>query len=699
MLWKHACLMCLLVTGVAVAQTTTPAEQGQASPKASEAASFPIPKPPSDAGDIKAEAYYHYSLGHLYAEMAGAFGNRSEYFNKAADNYRLAMKEDPGATFIAEELSDLYIQSGRLRDAVIEAEDLLKQNPNDVNDRRILARIYSRLIGEPQQGRTDETMLKKAIEQYQKITELEPKDIDSWIWLGRLQGWAQNTPDAIKAFQSALAIEPDNEDAMTGLARVDLAVGDTKSAADLLKKVAERNPSAHSLETLAEFYEQMKDYKQAADTLKKAIDLNPDNTDLKKSLAEDLLFSEQYDAALKMYQDLVDSDPHDAKSQLRVAYIYRQQHNYAKAEVAEAKAREMAPDDIEVAFDGVSLLEAEGKLPEAIKALNDLLASTERSSYGGPEKSNRARLLDTLGSLYRTNEQYAESVNAFKQEGEVDDEEFGSRAAAQIVETWRTAKDYQKAEQAADAALKKYPDDSVVQNVHASLMADLGHYDKALAETKKMLGGKDDLNVWMSLAQIYEKQKNFTEMGKAIDEAGKLASSKDDQVSVEFLRGAMLERLKQYDAAEAEFRKVLQMDPSNASAMNYLGYMFADNNTRLEEAEQLISKALQEEPNNGAYMDSLGWVYFRMKKYAQAEEQLRRALQKLSRDATVHDHLGDVYLGEGRVREAMVQWQSSVKDYQEGAPTDLDQEELAKVQKKLEGAKVRLAREERAPRE
>src|ERR1035438_5353924 len=76
---------------------------------------------PAAAAD-KAASYYNYSLGHLYAELAGPSGNR-ELFTKAVDSYRAAMKADPGATFIAEELSDLYIQSGRLREAVTEAED------------------------------------------------------------------------------------------------------------------------------------------------------------------------------------------------------------------------------------------------------------------------------------------------------------------------------------------------------------------------------------------------------------------------------------------------------------------------------------------------------------------------------------------------------------------------------------------------
>src|SRR5579884_1504737 len=273
----HAAGACLvLLAGLATAQDTTSAGARSA-----------------DTGD-KASAYYHYSLGHLYSELAGAYGNRGEYFNKAVENYRAALNADPSATFIAEELSDLYIQSGRLRDAVVEAEDLLKKNPNDINSRRILARIYSRLIGDEQTNKIDETMLKKALEQYQKITEAAPNDIDSWLMLGRLDKVAQNSVDAEKAFRHVLTIDPGNEDAMTGLAMVYGDLGDSRKAAELLRQVAEKSPTARSYEALANAYERMKDYPLAAESLRKAIAMSPDNaTELKKALAEDLLMADQ----------------------------------------------------------------------------------------------------------------------------------------------------------------------------------------------------------------------------------------------------------------------------------------------------------------------------------------------------------------------------------------------------------------------
>ena len=164
----------------------------------------------------KSSAYYHYTLAHMYAEQASMYGNRGDYVNKAIDNYKEAIKADPTAAMLSEELSDLYVQSGRLRDAQADAEEVLKQNPNDLNAHRLLARIFTRLVGDGRNGKVDEAMLRRATEQYQKITVLAPNDIPAWLMLARLQKAADNSVDAQKSYQKVLAIEPANEDALTG---------------------------------------------------------------------------------------------------------------------------------------------------------------------------------------------------------------------------------------------------------------------------------------------------------------------------------------------------------------------------------------------------------------------------------------------------------------------------------------------------
>ena len=134
----------------------------------------------------KAGAYYNFAMGRLYAELAGAYTNRNDYVSKAIQHYQEALKLDPSAGIVFEELTDLYIQTNRLRDAVAQAEDLLKQNPDNLDARRMLGRIYTRMAGDSQAGKVNEDYLKLAIEQYQKVTAKDAKDAESWVVLGRL---------------------------------------------------------------------------------------------------------------------------------------------------------------------------------------------------------------------------------------------------------------------------------------------------------------------------------------------------------------------------------------------------------------------------------------------------------------------------------------------------------------------------------
>jgi Tfp pilus assembly protein PilF len=217
--------------------------------------------------------------------------------------------------------------------------------------------------------------------------------------------------------------------------------------------------------------------------------------------------------------------------------------------------------------------------------------------------------------------------------------------------------------------------------------------DEAAAQLRALLKGDNDRDTYIALAQIFERAKRFTDMGKALDEVEKLAKTDEDKSTVYFMRGAMYERMKKFDASETEFRKVLAIDADNAGALNYLGYMLADRNVRLDEAMQMIKKALEMEPENGAYLDSLGWVYYRQGKLQEAESLLLKALERTGQDPAIRDHLGDVYAKQGKTKEAITQWQSSLAEFRKQPASQTDPEEVAKVTKKLDEARVRLAQE------
>src|SRR5713226_4784098 len=118
-------------------------------------------QPPAEtatAPDNKAGAYYNFAMGRVYAELAQAYGNKPDYLTKAIQHYQEALKLDPSASLVFEELTDLYIQTNHLRDAITQADEMLKQNPDNVDARRMLGRIYMKMIS-TQDNRINEDYL------------------------------------------------------------------------------------------------------------------------------------------------------------------------------------------------------------------------------------------------------------------------------------------------------------------------------------------------------------------------------------------------------------------------------------------------------------------------------------------------------------------------------------------------------------
>jgi tetratricopeptide (TPR) repeat protein len=99
---------------------------------------------------------------------------------------------------------------------------------------------------------------------------------------------------------------------------------------------------------------------------------------------------------------------------------------------------------------------------------------------------------------------------------------------------------------------------------------------------------------------------------------------------------------------------------------------------------------------NGAYLDSLGWAYFKLGQYELAEENLLHAIERDHSDPTVHDHLGDLYEKTGRIRLAAAQWEISLAQFAKTAPADIEPGDVAKVQRKLDTARIKLAKQESA---
>jgi len=121
--------------------------------------------------------------------------------------------------------------------------------------------------------------------------------------------------------------------------------------------------------------------------------------------------------------------------------------------------------------------------------------------------------------------------------------------------------------------------------------------------------------------------------------------------------------------------------------------MLADRGTRVEEALGYIRRAVTLDPQNGAYLDSLGWAYYRLGNYDLAEENLRRASERIGNDPTVHQHLGELYQKTGRLKLATIHFERALEEWNKTVPAEVDTDDVAKVQKELETARVKLAKQ------
>jgi tetratricopeptide (TPR) repeat protein len=653
------------------------------------------PAPPAQKQPDRAAAYYHFGLAHMYEDMATSYG-RPEYATRAIEEYKLALDADPGSKYLNGGLAELYLRTGRVRDAVLAAQEILKTEPNNLDAHKLLGRVYLQSLGNVQNGGPSEKVLQLAIDEYSKIVQLQANDIESRLLLGQLYTLAHDTPHAEEQFKAAERIDPSSEDVVLNLARLYSDSGDTTHAIAVLTAVPEDDRSAKMEYALGASYDQIKENKKAIDAYSKAFEMEPDNLDAERGLAQALLNDNQLGPALKHFEAISGGDPQDAQTYTRIAEIERRQGHYEQALATLKKAKALASDSLEIGFNEALIDDSLGHYDDSVQALQALVKQTSHpdGQYSEAEKNNRSIFLDRLANVYREQDKTEPAIQTYQQLIAMGGE-YAERGYQGQVDAYRDAKQYDKATQVAQQAAAAMPKDKTVQLMLAGQLADTGKADEGIKLAKAQLrGNSGDREVNLALAQIYTRLRRWKDAADEIDAADAFSTKPDDKIYIYFLRGALDERQKHYDSAEEQFRKILAIDSNNGMTLNYLGYMLADRGVKLDDALTMVQKAVQLDPQNGAYLDSLGWVYFKMGQYALAEANLRKATERISKDPQVHDHLGELYEKTGRLKMAASQWEQSLQEYAHTVAADAEPGDVSKVQKKLDTARVKLAKEE-----
>ncbi|MBL9050366.1 MAG: tetratricopeptide repeat protein [Tabrizicola sp.] len=183
----------------------------------------------------------------------------------------------------------------------------------------------------------------------------------------------------------------------------------------------------------------------------------------------------------------------------------------------------------------------------------------------------------------------------------------------------------------------------------------------------------DVVDVHFALGDVLRSEERFDEAEAVYSAAIDLRDppTADDWVLF-FYRGICHEQSKDWAPAEADFRRALELNPTQPQVLNYLGYGLVDRGEKLDEALGMIEKAVAGDPEKGYIIDSLAWAYFKLGRYEEALTPMERASLLEPVDPIVTDHLGDVYWMVGRRLEAQFQWRRALSF----EPTEKDAERI-----------------------
>jgi tetratricopeptide (TPR) repeat protein len=508
--------------------------------------------------------------------------------HRSLDELRLALASDDASPYLMTELAEQYARMSELERAEGQLKKVLERYP----DYQPAQLLMGRVLFEGQKITRAKGFLQRAI-------KLKPTDPDPYLVLTQL--WLdQNKLDEAMKVVDQLGVAVPGEP--VGFRRLGLALaerGDGARAERLLTRAVERDPGdLEAWGTLAKIYEASNRLTKAIEALERAIERDPENRELLLSAGRIALRLDRESDARAYFEQLL-SLGRDPEWAVKVAFSYLATHRLAPA--AEV---------------------------------------LDRARAGGQEP----RLHFYAGLVHERQHHWQKAIEAFelvtKGMGELFNEARLHRALC-----LSSAGQHKPALELLRAVAADKPDLAGLEPATARALERSGQLREAETLLTRALAKEASGDVLEAITGFYQRQNR---LGDAVALLGSAAAKTPRDEGLLYALALAWDKKGDWQKAVERMRQVLELNPANPGAANFVGYTLADHNVDLDEALRLVTRALEARPESAAFLDSVGWVHFKRGETEKAAEFLERAVDTAPDEPTLFEHLGEISNKLGR---------------------------------------------------
>lgn len=417
-------------------------------------------------------------------------------------------------------------------------------------------------------------------------------------------------------------------------------------------------------------------WKEAIVFLERALQSNPNAERIHKYLATCYFQTKQKTEALFHINKIAQLKPDDFSIHYTLGNIYASEGNEKKAISEYERANSASVDGIDKMFVSDML----HRLANCYMNANDLnnAANIYKKILDSELTEEPVKIHYKLGQIYSDTKKIKDAIKEFVKAKEISP--HSEPIIFYLALCYEEIEDYDNAVSELKSFIEHDPQAWLMRVNLSNIYEKIKQFEKSELEMEKAFAileesvgmGSKSLREYITLSQIFQRngkgERAIETLKKAVSEV--VSEDVEARCEVHFMLANMYYEMNNHDKVVDELEIVLQMDPDNHQANNFLGYFFIENGIKLDKAITLIEKAISVKPYNGAYLDSLGWAYYKSAEEDNAE-QIMRALDKLieasdyAEDPEIMCHIGDVYYSLGIWEEAQKHWEMALKIWED----------------------------------